>query len=119
MAAESALETIERGFRILEQFPFACRKAAHTDPRFRELLMSFGRSDEARAVRERSRRAWVLSLPFPLRFLLATHPALIGRVLGIIIASIEDPPVIERILSHLASKDLPGLWAESRAPPVS
>jgi hypothetical protein len=35
-----------------------------------------------------------------------------------IIASIEDPPVIERILTHLASKDLPGLWAESRAPPV-
>jgi len=35
-----------------------------------------------------------------------------------IIASIEDPPVIERILTHLASKDLPGLWAESRAPPT-
>ena len=35
-----------------------------------------------------------------------------------IIASIEDPPVIERILNHLASKELPGLWAESRAPPV-
>ncbi len=35
-----------------------------------------------------------------------------------IIDSIEDPPVIERILTHLASKDLPGLWAESRAPPV-
>ncbi|WP_275401512.1 hypothetical protein [Wenzhouxiangella limi] len=32
--------------------------------------------------------------------------------------SIEDPPVIERILKHLASKDLPGLWPESRAPPV-
>jgi hypothetical protein len=39
---------------------------------------------EAQAVRERSRRAWVLSLPFPLRFLLATNPALIGRVLGIV-----------------------------------
>ena len=35
-----------------------------------------------------------------------------------IIASIEDPPVIERILTHLAGKDLPGLWADSRAPPV-
>ena len=33
-----------------------------------------------------------------------------------IIACIEDPPVIERILTHLASKGLPGLWAESRAP---
>jgi len=26
--------------------------------------------------------------------------------------------VIERILNHLASKDLPRLWAESRAPPA-
>jgi len=29
-------------------------------------------------------RQWVLSLPFPLRFLLATNPALIGRVLDIV-----------------------------------
>jgi len=35
-----------------------------------------------------------------------------------IIACIEDPPVIERILRHLAGKDLPGLWPQSRAPPV-
>ncbi|NDY95504.1 hypothetical protein G3I74_07185 [Wenzhouxiangella sp. C33] len=35
-----------------------------------------------------------------------------------VLACAEDPPVIERILNHLASKDLPGLWAESRAPPV-
>ena len=34
-----------------------------------------------------------------------------------VIASIEDPPVIERILNHLAGKNLPGLWPESRAPP--
>jgi len=33
---------------------------------------------------ERPIRQWVLSLPFSLRFLLATHPALIGRVLGIV-----------------------------------
>src|SRR5699024_3243138 len=33
---------------------------------------------------ERPIRQWVLSLPFPMRFLLATHPALIGRVLGIV-----------------------------------
>jgi hypothetical protein len=26
--------------------------------------------------------------------------------------------VIERILNHLASKDLPGLWPDSRAPPA-
>lgn len=35
-----------------------------------------------------------------------------------VIASIKDAPVIERILNHQASKDLPGQWAESRAPPV-
>ncbi|TVS11994.1 MAG: hypothetical protein EA419_06405 [Wenzhouxiangella sp.] len=33
---------------------------------------------------ERPIRQWVLSLPFPLRFLLAIHPALMGRVLGIV-----------------------------------
>lgn len=36
-----------------------------------------------------------------------------------VIACIEDPPVIERILRHLASKDLPGLWPESWAPPAA
>jgi len=35
-----------------------------------------------------------------------------------IIVSIEDPPVIERILRHLASKDLPGLWPQTGAPPA-
>jgi hypothetical protein len=33
-----------------------------------------------------------------------------------IIACIEDPPEIDLSLSHLASKDSPGLWPESRAP---
>ena len=37
---------------------------------------------------ERPIRQWVLSFPFPLRFLLATHPALIGRVLGIVYRAI-------------------------------
>jgi len=36
-----------------------------------------------------------------------------------ILACIDDPPVIERILNHLAGKDLPGLWPESRAPPAA
>jgi len=35
-----------------------------------------------------------------------------------VIACIEDPPVIERILRHLARKDFPGLWPESLAPPA-
>lgn len=50
---------------------------------------------------ERPVRQWVLSLPFPLRFLLATHPALIGRVLGIVYR------VIARHLSQVA--ELTGL----------
>lgn len=35
-----------------------------------------------------------------------------------IIASIEGEAVIERIPRHLTSKDLSGLWSESRAPPA-
>lgn len=35
---------------------------------------------------------------------------------GMVIPSIEDPPVIERALRHLARTDLPGLWPETRAP---
>lgn len=35
-----------------------------------------------------------------------------------IIGAIENPPVIERILTHLANKGLTGLWTESRAPPA-
>jgi len=33
-----------------------------------------------------------------------------------VIASIEDPPLVERVLSHLAGKDSPGLRPDSRAP---
>ena len=29
-------------------------------------------------------RQWVLSFPYPLRFLLASRPAIMGRVLGIV-----------------------------------
>ena len=36
-----------------------------------------------------------------------------------VIAYIEDPSVIERILNPLAKKDLPGLWFVSRALPDS
>jgi len=31
----------------------------------------------------------------------------------VVIASIEDPRLIERSLRHPASKDLPGLWLKS------
>ena len=33
-------------------------------------------------------RQWVLSFPFPLRFLFASHPAIMGRVLGIVYRAI-------------------------------
>ena len=40
-------------------------------------------------------RQWVLSFPFPLRFLLASYPELMGKVLGI----------VQRVLStHLIRK---------------
>jgi hypothetical protein len=31
---------------------------------------------------QRPMRQWVLSVPFPLRFLFANHPAIMGRVLA-------------------------------------
>ncbi len=62
-------------------------------------------------------RQWVLSVPYPMRFLSASRPAIMGRVFGIdiatcpacggavqIIACIEDPVVIEKILTHLYAK---------------
>jgi hypothetical protein len=40
-------------------------------------------------------RQWVLSVPFPLRFLFASQPAVMGKVLGIIYRTIA---------THLAHK---------------
>jgi len=34
-------------------------------------------------------RQWVLSVPFPLRFLFAAYPELMGRVLGIVTRAIS------------------------------
>ena len=41
-----ARQTLEDSFKLLEQFPFTCRKAAHGayGPRLRELIISFGAS---------------------------------------------------------------------------
>lgn len=46
-----------------------------------------------------------------------SEPARAAAGSGTVIASIEDPPVIERILNYLAGKDLPVLWPDSRTPP--
>ena len=39
-----------------------------------------------------SLRQWVLSVPFPLRYLFATRPAIMGRALGIVTRAIGAPP---------------------------
>jgi plasmid stabilization system protein ParE len=43
-AAESALGAIDSAMKILEDFPFSCRKAKPDDPLLRELLISFSAS---------------------------------------------------------------------------
>ncbi|MFW8566852.1 type II toxin-antitoxin system RelE/ParE family toxin [Orrella sp. 11846] len=43
-AAERALDTISNAWRLLEQFPFSCRKADDANPFLRELIISFGHS---------------------------------------------------------------------------
>jgi len=37
-------------------------------------------------------RQWVLSVPFPLRFLFASQPKIMGKALGIVYRTIADPP---------------------------
>ena len=64
---------------------------------------------------QRSAMRWAKRLKRVFRIDVETCPKCGGTVQ--IIASIEDPPVIERILNHLAKNDLPGLWPDSRAPP--
>jgi len=41
--AERALATIRQALALLESFPFSCRKPLPDTPRFRELLIPFGR----------------------------------------------------------------------------
>jgi plasmid stabilization system protein ParE len=41
-AAERALLSIRKGMKILEEFPFTCRKASADNPFMRELLIPFG-----------------------------------------------------------------------------
>ena len=41
-AATRAIETIEKGWEMLEHFPFSCRRVERLTPEFRELVISFG-----------------------------------------------------------------------------
>ena len=43
-AAERALQAIRTSLKILEEFPFSCRKATPDNPLLRELLITFGSS---------------------------------------------------------------------------
>lgn len=41
-AAERAVEVIDRAWTVLEEFPFSCRKAEHSNPFLREIVVPFG-----------------------------------------------------------------------------
>ncbi len=44
LAARRALAALRKATRVLETFPFACRRApAASDPRYRELVVPFGK----------------------------------------------------------------------------
>ena len=43
-AAKQALETIDKAWGLLEDFPFSCRKVDSANPFLRELVISFGNS---------------------------------------------------------------------------
>lgn len=41
-AARRARQTIAKGFKLLEEFPFTCRKTSPDTPLLRELIIPFG-----------------------------------------------------------------------------
>ena len=73
------------------------------------------REEERTPAEQRSAMRWAKRLKRVFQIDVETCPKCGGSVK--VIACIEDPPVIDRILRHLASKDVPGLWPDSRAPP--
>ncbi|NDY96260.1 transposase, partial [Wenzhouxiangella limi] len=73
------------------------------------------REEERTPAEQRSAMRWAKRLKRVFQIDVETCPNCGGTVQ--VIACIEDQPVIERILNHLASKELSGLWPDSRAPP--
>lgn len=82
-------------------------------------------SENRTPAEQRAAMRWAQRLKRVFQIDVETCPNCGGTVQ--IVASIEDPPaclcaarrqVIERILTHLAGKDSPGLWPDGRAPPV-
>ena len=49
-------------------------------------------------------RQWVLSVPYPLRFLFASRPAMMGRVLGIVYRCIATHPIKKAGFSRKAAQ---------------
>ena len=41
-AARNALAAIKKGIKLLQDFPFTCRKASPENPLLREMVISFG-----------------------------------------------------------------------------
>ena len=52
-AAERALQAIGSAMKILEDFPFSCRKSKSADSLLRELLISFGSSGDVALLRSK------------------------------------------------------------------
>jgi hypothetical protein len=49
-------------------------------------------------------RQWVLSFPFPLRFLLASHPAIMGKALGIVYRVLATHLIRQAGYTHRTAK---------------
>lgn len=53
---------------------------------------------------QRPIRQWVLSFPYPLRFLFATRPAVMGKVLGIVYRSIASHLIRKAGCTHKTAR---------------
>lgn len=53
---------------------------------------------------EQPMRQWVLSVPYPLRFLFASHPAIMGEVLGIVYRTIATHLIKKAGLTRKAAR---------------
>ena len=54
-------------------------------------------------------RQWVLSFPFPLRFLFASQPAIMGKVLGIVYRTIATHMTQKPVIQRPQHKPVPSL----------
>ncbi len=71
-------------------------------------------TEDRTPAEQRSAMRWAKRLKRVFQIDVSTCPSCGGTAQ--IIARIENPPMIDQILTQLANMDLTGLWAESRAP---